>query len=286
MPHAPHEAQKVLRQALAEDPSFHPTTADDCVYVTRDHSTGYCASGTHVDDTMAIGDAEGLKKLASTLEKRFKITSKVNPSVITGVQVVRDREKRTLKLHQAGYTSAMLEKFGLLGVRPVDTPMDPGTAKVLMSLPTEESTPQTIHKYQEIVGCLMWFLRTRPDIQFTVQLLSRFLQCATQAHIDIALGRPMKYLAGTVNYGIVYSPGAGEWVLWGASDADLAGDLKSARSTIAYATFLGSIGCISSSSTLERKICNSTGMSETFAHQALGKQVIWNRHLLRELGFG
>ena len=95
----------------------------------------------------------------------------------------------------------------------------------------------------------------------------------------------MKYLAGTVNYGIVYSPGAGEWVLWGASDADLAGDLKSARSTIAYATFLGSVGCISSSSTLERKICNSTGMSETFAHQALGKQVIWNRHLLRELGF-
>jgi hypothetical protein len=184
MPHAPHEAQKVLRQALAEDPSFHPTTADDCVYVTRDHSTGYCASGTHVDDTMAIGDAEGLKKLASTLEKRFKITSKVNPSVITGVQVVRDREKRTLKLHQAGYTSAMLEKFGLLGVRPVDTPMDPGTAKVLMSLPTEESTPQTIHKYQEIVGCLMWLLRTRPDIQFTVQLLSRFLQCATQAHME------------------------------------------------------------------------------------------------------
>ena len=26
-------------------------------------------------------------------------------------------------------------------------------------------------------------------------------------------------------------------------------------------------------------------MSETFAHQALGTQVIWNRHLLSELGF-
>ncbi len=26
-------------------------------------------------------------------------------------------------------------------------------------------------------------------------------------------------------------------------------------------------------------------LSETFAHQALGTQVIWNRHLLKELGF-
>ena len=100
----------------------------------------------------------------------------------------------------------MLEKFDLLDARPVDTAMDPRTAKVLTTLPTEESTPQTVHKYQEIVGCLMWLLRTRPGIQFTAQLLSRFLQCATQAHIDIALGRPMKYLAGTVNYGIVYTP--------------------------------------------------------------------------------
>ena len=215
MPNAPHEAQKVLRKALAEDPSFQPTTADDCVYVTRDHTTGYCASGNHVDDTMAIGDAEGLAKLAKALEKKFKITSKVNPSVITGVQVVRDRENRWLKLHQGGYTSALLEMYDRRDAKPVDTPMDPGTAKVLMSLPVDDSTPQTVNKYLKIVVGLMWLLRTRPDMQFTIQLLSRFLQCATQAHIDIALGRPMKYLAGTIEYGMVFhrdrgSGGCGE----------------------------------------------------------------------------
>ena len=131
----------------------------------------------------------------------------------------------------------------------------------------------------------MWLIRTRPDMHFTIQLLSRFLRNATNAHIVIALGRPMKYLAGTADHGIVFSPGLGEWTLWGASDADLAGDLITARSTIAHATFLGTTGCISGSSTLERKICNSTGMSETFAHQALDKQIIWDRHILRELGF-
>ena len=149
--------------------------------------------------------------------------------------------------------------------------MDPGTCKVLMLLPTDSSTPKTVNMYQQIVGALMWLLRTRPDMQFTIQLLSRYLQCATQTHIDIALGCPMKYLAGTINHGIVFDPGSDEWVLWGASDVDLAGDLKSARSTVAHATFLGKVGCISSSSTLERKICNTTGMAETFAHVGLGK---------------
>ena len=67
-----------------------------------------------------------------------------------------------------------------------------------MLLPTDDATPATIKRFQEIVDGLMWLLRTRIDIQFTVNLLARFLKNATQAHIDIALGRPMNYLAGTV----------------------------------------------------------------------------------------
>ncbi len=42
---------------------------------------------------------------------------------------------------------------------------------------------------------------------------------------------------------------------------------------------------MSSRSVLERKVCNSTEMSENFSYQVRGTQVIWNRHLLKELGF-
>ena len=76
--------------------------------------------------------------------------------------------------------------------------MDAGTVKTLMLLPTETATPATIKHYQESVGALMRLLRTRIDLHFTINLLCRFLKNATQAHIDIALGRPMNYLAGTV----------------------------------------------------------------------------------------
>ena len=71
--------------------------------------------------------------------------------------------------------------------------------------------PQSVKKFQEIVGGLMWLVR--PDLHFCIQLLCHFLTNATQAHIDIALGRPLKYLAGTASYGIFFMSGQGEWVL-------------------------------------------------------------------------
>lgn len=288
MPQAPHEAQKVLREVMGAGDKFKASTADDCVYVTKDHSTGYCASGTHVDDTMAIGDPKGVKKLIVTLEKKFELTIKKNPSIITGVEIERNREKKWCKLHQGSYTTELLTKYQMLNShlsRPVDTPMDGGTAKILMLLPTDSATPASIKLYQNIVGGLMWLMRTRTDMFFTINLLARFLKCATPQHVAIAKGRPMRYLSGTITHGLVFMPGDGTWALSGVSDADLAGDLNTARSTSGHTTQLGQFGCISSSSTLERKISNSTGMSETYAHMGLAKEIIWDRHILRELGF-
>ena len=288
MPQAPHLAQKALRSALVAENTFVASSADDCVYVTRDSKSGYAASGTHVDDEIVIGDPRGVKKAIDTLEKKFKITHTKNPSVITGVQIERNRPKRWLKLHQGAYTKSILEKFRMADARPVDTPMDPGTAKLLMTLPTEHSTPASCLQYQRIVGALMWLLRTRPDLHFTINLLCRFLKNATPEHVAIARARPFRYLAGTPNYGIVFYPGKGnagdgEWCLSGSCDADLAGDVKTSRSTIGGTLQLGRYGNVACRSSLEKKICTSTGQSETYACSSLGKEVIWTRHLLRDL---
>ena len=57
------------------------------------------------------------------------------------------------------------------------------------------------------------------------------------------------------------------------------------RSTSGHATQIGEYGNLHSSSKLERKISNSTGMAETYAHLGLGTELIWDRHLFGELGF-
>ena len=71
----------------------------------------------------------------------------------------------------------------------------------------------------------------------------------------------------------------------GSSDADLAGDLSTSRSTLSFHTRIGQYGNLHSSSSLERKICTSTGQAETYAFHSLLKEIIWERNLLRELGF-
>jgi hypothetical protein len=203
--------------------------------------------------------------------------------MITGVQIERNRPMRWLKLHQGFYVTALLAKFGMSDCTPCATPMDPGTARALMLLPVEPVDEEACADYQRLVGCLIWLFKTRPDMLFTGNLLSRFLKCATRAHYDLAVSRPLRYLKGTINNGIVFQPGTGEWVLSGAADADLAGDLTTARSTSGYYTSLGKFGAVSCSSVLEKKVSTSTGQAETYALQSLVKEVVWDRHMMQDL---
>jgi hypothetical protein len=284
LPQASRCAQQELRRVLTTDGHFRPTTADDCVYVNT-HEEEYSAVGAHVDDLLAVGCPRGLGRTRSVLTETFEITEERNPTVVTGVQIERDRPNKWLKLHQAAYIAEILAKFKMDDARPASTPMDKGTAMALMLLPVDQEDPQSLKSYQALVGSLMWLDKTRPDMLFTINLLARFLKSATKKHLDLARGRPLRYLKATIDYGIVFQSGTGQWSLSGAADADLAGDLRSSRSTTGYMTRLGEFGAIVCSSKLERKVATSTGQAETYALLALVKEVTWERHLLHELRF-
>ena len=131
----------------------------------------------------------------------------------------------------------------------------------------------------------MWLMKTRPDMLFTVNFLSRYLRTATKAHLKLALDRPLRYLKGTMSHGIVFQPGDDEadWKLRGSGDSELAGDLRSSRTTTGYTTMIGKYGQLGSRCTLERKMCSSTGQGETYATMSLVKEIEWQRLLLSEL---
>jgi hypothetical protein len=282
LPEASCRAQLVLKEALLGKGDFKATTADDCVYVSHDDAN-YAALGAHVDALIGVGGSAGLDKIKTTLTKTFDITEKRNPDVITGVQVERNRPMRWLKLHQGFYVTALLARFGMSDCTPCSTPMDPGTTRALMMLPTEPADPVACAEYQTLIGCYIWLFKTRPDFLFTGNLGSRFLKCATRAHYDLMVSRPLRYLKGTINNGIVFQSGSGEWTLSGAADSDLAGDLATARSTSGYYTCVGKFGAVSCSSVLEKKVSTSTGQAETYALQQLVKEVVWARHLMQDL---
>ena len=73
-------------------------------------------------------------------------------------------------------------------------------------------------------------VHTRPDMAYTVNLLSRFNTRPTYAACQAAL-HTLLYLDNTVEHGIVFPNLTDEEPLRAYSDADWAGDLDTSRST-------------------------------------------------------
>ena len=93
----------------------------------------------------------------------------------------------------------------------------------------EEALDQPL--YQSVVGSLMYLATcTRPDIAYAVGMLARFSSKPNQSHWTAAK-RVLRYLRGTVNFGILYR---GESGVLGYSDADWAGDADDRKSTSGY----------------------------------------------------
>ena len=83
--------------------------------------------------------------------------------------------------------------------------------------------------YKQIVGSLMYLTTTRPDIMHAVSLVSCYMESPTEVHLH-ATKRILRYLNGTIDYGLFYKKGVKSGLL-GFSDSDYAGDPNDRKST-------------------------------------------------------
>jgi hypothetical protein len=73
-------------------------------------------------------------------------------------------------LGQGKYAINILQKFGMMDCKSMDTPMNADIRKV--KLP--DSNPIDPYLYQQLIGSLMYLVNTRLDICFIVNTLSQF----------------------------------------------------------------------------------------------------------------
>ena len=106
--------------------------------------------------------------------------------------------------------------------------------------------------------------------------LSRYTHHPNNDHWS-ALARLMKYLSGTMNYGILYS-GFPD-VLEGYSDANWISDLDEIKFIMGYVFTLGG-GAVAWKSSKQTLIATSTMKSEFIALEFAGKEAEWLRNFL------
>ena len=123
---------------------------------------------------------------------------------------------------------------------------------------------------------------SRPDIAYAVGRLSRYTHNPNHDHWD-ALARLMKYLRGTMNYGIEYSGFPA--VLEGYRDANWISDSDEIKSTSGYVFTLGG-GAVVWRSSKQSIIARSTMESEFIALELVGSEAEWLRNLLANIPLG
>lgn len=131
----------------------------------------------------------------------------------------------------------------------------PGDSKTKLE-PTNDP-PNTSIPYQEAVGALLYLsIISRPDITFQVNKASQFNKCYNEQHYT-AVKRIFRYLKGTADTGITYTPDPNNFKLIAYCDADYGGDLAGRKSTSGFVVTLGG-SPVSWASRLQRNVATST----------------------------
>ena len=117
-----------------------------------------------------------------------------------GMELVRDRLRRTITISQPGYLEDFREEFELTSTTGPLTPM--------VDKPRLDAAG--IKLYQKKVGSVMWpAIRTRPEVQLAVNLHARNTKCPLRGDM-VSFDIVLEYLVHTPELGLVLGGHGGE----------------------------------------------------------------------------
>jgi hypothetical protein len=146
-----------------------------------------------------------------------------------------------------------------------------------------EQVPTNKERYQRLVGKLIYLSHTRPDICYVVSIVSQFMHCPSEEHMDVVV-RILRYLKSAPGRGLLFSKN-GHLEVEGYTNADWAGSISDRKSTSGYFTFIG--GNLVTWRSKKQKVVALSSAEAEFRGMAKGLcELLWLRRLLSEIGFG
>ncbi|CAI7874510.1 unnamed protein product, partial [Closterium sp. NIES-53] len=278
---APREWHDTYRTTLASL-GFAPSTADPSLFLRTDTTLPPFYVLVYVYDLVfATNDTEELTHVKSELQKRHTCTDLDELRSYLGLQITRDRARRTITLTQSHMVQQVLQRFGFTYSSPQATPLP--TRHSLSALPSDESV-ESSGPYPELVGCLMYLMTcTRPDLAYPLSILARYVALGRQRPQHMAAAkRVLRYLCSTSGMGLVLG-GRSPVVLTGHADASWADDQATQQSSQGYTFSLGS-GSVSWRATRSSSVLGSSCEAEIYAGAMAAQELRWLTYLLTDLG--
>ncbi|XP_057437934.1 uncharacterized mitochondrial protein AtMg00810-like [Lotus japonicus] len=210
---------------------FQHSISDHSLFIFR-RGTNIVYILRYVDDIILVASSHDVRKSFMTLLASEFAMKDLGPlSYFLGITVTR--HAGGLFLSQSTYAIEIIARAGMASCNPSATPVD--TKQKLRSssgTPCEDAT-----LYQSLAGALQYLTFTRPDISYVVQQVCLHMHAPHTDHM-LALKRVLRYVRGTLNYGLHLYPSPIEKLV-SYTDADWGGCSDTRRSTSGYCVFLG-----------------------------------------------
>ncbi|GAU45509.1 hypothetical protein TSUD_129550 [Trifolium subterraneum] len=257
---------------------FIKCVTEHVVYVRKDKNKGVIILCLYVDDLLITGsNEEYIADFKKQMMREFEMNDIGHLSYFLGIEFTRCA--RGLMMHQKRYASEILKRFDIVNCNLAVTPAEPRLQ--LSKCEEEDSVDPT--KFRSLIGSLRYLCNTRPDLVYSVGIVSRFMDKPRVSHLA-AVKRILRYVKGTMDCGIVFpaSDVGKNCKLVGYTDASWCGDVEDRKSTVGYLFLIGDAP-ISWCSKKEQVVALSSCEAEYIAASMCATQAIWLKNLIEEI---
>jgi hypothetical protein len=273
------EVNKVMEQM-----DFRQSNFDPCVYIYR-RNDEYAFIAAHVDDCLIWAKDEMKSKIIKKMGEKYELKDLGPARKYLGVRFTGERKNGvlTVTLDQEEYIDKMLDRFGMTDCNPTKVPLEQKTKfNKAMSPQTEEEKEEMKEvPYRNATGGIMYLLKTRPDLTYSISEISRFMNNPGKEHWR-GVVHILRYLKGTKHLKLMYVGGRNEMKLTGYADATWGDDKDDRRSTSGFVFMLNGRP-ITWKTKKQSCVATSSTQAEYQATSLATGEAMWLRSMLADL---
>ncbi|GAU51495.1 hypothetical protein TSUD_413780, partial [Trifolium subterraneum] len=231
---APRDWNRRIDKFLIEI-GFVKCVTEHGVYVKKHDEKRLIVMCLYVDDLLITGSNDKyISEFKSDLKREFEMTDLGHMTYFLGIEFLRTDQG--IFMHQTRYAKEILKKFEMDKCNSALSTAEP---RLQLSKSTEEEDVDPT-SYRQLIGSLRYLCNTRPDLAYSVGIVSRFMDKPKSSHL-IAAKRILRYVKGTIDYGVFFPANdrKNECKLMGYTDSNWCGDVEDRKSTAGYIFYFG-----------------------------------------------